>query len=188
MKSDGYNAVTPREQELLNRLEVIRRTRERITIIGFARLVGYANKSALRHFPVLKKELADYVEQVTPHGNTRGRTSSVKALEAQVERLERELRRRDKQLERIPILEGKVAALEQEKTLSQNERATLRGMISTLLAFIAENKIESAAFIEARLVALAASLIDDEDSDADEEKLIPDLIEGTAPHVVSRKV
>jgi hypothetical protein len=195
MKSGGFNTVTPREQELLNDLEAIRRTGKRITIVGFAKKVGYANKSALRHFPKLKKELADYVEQFTPNVNTRGQTSSVKALEMQVERLERKLRRSEKQLERIPILEGEVAALEKEKSLSQIELATLRGMISILIAFIAENKIESAVFIEARLTALATALIDGEDLDASVENPIPDTgeeidsdnVEEMKPCVASRK-
>jgi hypothetical protein len=159
VKPNKRNSVTPREQELLNLLEITRRARKRITIVGFAEMAGYANKSALRHFPTLKKELADYVEKFTPHASTRGRTSSVRALEVQVERLVRELSRREKELERIPILEGKVTTLEQEKTLLLAGQATLRGMLTTLLAFITENNIESAAYIETRLVALTTALI-----------------------------
>ena len=188
MKLNRRHSITPREQELLNLLEVIRRAGERITITGFARRAEYSNKSALRHFPTLKKELADYVEQFTPHASTRGRTSSFRALEAQVERLERELRRREKQLERIPTLEGKVTTLEQEKTLLLARQAALRGMLSTVLAFMTENHIESAANIETRLVALATTLINGEDLDASEEELIPGNIGRTAPRLVSQSV
>ncbi|MCA1618444.1 MAG: hypothetical protein LC795_03845 [Acidobacteria bacterium] len=187
MKPGMHYAVTPREQELLNMLEVKRRTRERITITGFALEAGYANKSALRHFPILKKELADYVEQFTPHAGARGRTSSVRSLEVQVERLGRELGRREEELKRIPILEGKAAILEQEKTILQAEKSTLRGMLSTLLAFITENNIESAMLIEGRLVALATALISGDDSEASEDDLIPDTVERIRPHLVNQK-
>jgi hypothetical protein len=159
MKPTMRHGVTPRERELLNMLEVMRREGKHTTIVGFARAAGYANKSALRHFPILKKELADYVEKHASPVGTRSRTSSVRALETQVERLERELERREKKLKRIPILEDKLAALEKEKTYLQAEQVVLRGMLSTLVAFMAENNLETARLIESRLLESATALI-----------------------------
>jgi predicted DNA-binding transcriptional regulator YafY len=56
--------MTSRERELLELLEVIRRNNESLTIADFARRAGYSNKTALRHFPTLRRALHEYCDAV----------------------------------------------------------------------------------------------------------------------------
>src|SRR5215204_4471845 len=124
--------VSPREQELLNKLEIIRRGKKKITVIGFCKFVGYANKSALRHFPVLRQELSLYVAQFVRPGDKRSAPSSVRYFETQIKRLNQEVGCLKRELEEVPRLKSQVARQKEELKQSSDDKRQLQGMISTL--------------------------------------------------------
>ena len=154
--------VSRREQELLDKLEVIQRDRKRVTVTSFCKLVGYANKSALRHFPVLRRELGLYVAQLNPAGKRGSQTSAVRHLEVQIERLQRECDRQARQLTKIPELEKQISKLRAELKHSQSIIGRLRAMISTLISFFSNNDLSKARDISNRLEKLAKASIEED--------------------------
>ena len=149
--------MSRREQELLQQLEVIRRSGERITITEFARRAGYRNKSALRHFRVLKRELHRILVQ---EAGRRGLSapSDVRELQEKLERSERTAREQARQLERIPELEAKIGQLRGRCERLRHENGQLRMMVSALAAHVVQRSEIPARAIEAELAALAASM------------------------------
>lgn len=147
--------VSPRERELLDKLETIRRNKGRITVTSFCTMVGYANKSALRHFPVLKRELGLYIAQLNPTGKRGGQPSAVRYLEVQIGRLQRERERQQRELAEIPELKKQIARLREELEHSRSIIRRLRGIIGTLISFFSNNDLTKARDISNRLEELA---------------------------------
>ena len=146
--------ISRRESELLEKLESIQRCGEEITITEFCKREGYANKSALRHFPVLKRELDLYVGRFRKNGD-KSSPSAVRFLEIQNERLNRRCEDQEKDLAKIPELEAKVKGLEGTVKDIRRVEGELRGMISTLIAHFSSNDLSRAKEISAKLEELA---------------------------------
>lgn len=156
--------VSPRERELLDKLEIIRRNNKKITVVGFCNSVGYANKSALRHFPVLKQELSLYVAQFARPGNKGSAPSAVRHLEVQVKRLNREVGQLKRELEEIPILKAQVAKQKEELKQCSDDKRRLQGMISTLIVFLSDSDLAKARDLSSRLEKHAKALLEEENS------------------------
>lgn len=154
--------VTPRERDLLNKLEILRRSKKKVTVNGFCKLVGYANKSALRHFPVLKRELSLYVAQFKPVSGNKSQPSAVRYLKVQVERLQRKCDRQSEELAEIPQLKKQVATLREGLKHSRGIIRQLRAMISTLIGFFSSNDLTKARDISNRLEKLARTALEDD--------------------------
>lgn len=154
--------VTRRERELLKKLETIRLQRKKITKAGFCREMGYANKSALRHFPILMRELDLYVCSFTPKGG-RSSPSPIRLLQKENERLVRRCEQQQKEMERIPILEDRVAKLTAEIKRRDNLLARFRGMISALIAHFVGKDLTGAQEISAQLKDLATAVMTETD-------------------------
>jgi hypothetical protein len=147
--------VSRREEELLAELELIRRNKKRITVDSFCKHVKYANKSALRHFPVLKRELGLYIAQFRPTGRKGSQPSEVRYLEVQVERLQSKCDRQAQELTEISGLKGQITTLREELKQSRGIISQLRAMISTLVSFFSDNNLPKAHDISNRLEKLA---------------------------------
>ena len=148
----GEPAVTARERELLAELEICKRRGEKLTVIGFCKRQGYANKSALRHFPVLRRELGLYIAGGGMSGKSQ--PSAVTYLKIQNERLTSKCNSQEEQLKRIPALECKLQA---ERVKTRNLEAVIRrllGLLSTVIALIAGSDLAKARDISSRLEAL----------------------------------
>jgi hypothetical protein len=124
--------ISRREGELLNELEAIRRRGEKITKAEFCRRAGYANKSALRHFPVARRELDLYVGSF---GNTGGKNtpSTIRLLLQENKHLTRTYEKQEQEIRKIPILEAKVEELNAEIKRKDHISARLRGMVRNRL-------------------------------------------------------
>jgi hypothetical protein len=152
--------VSRREQELLDELEVIRRNKIKITVNSFCIRVGYANKSALRHFPVLKRELGLYIAQFGTVGGKGSQPSAVRYLEVQVERLQRKCDRQARRLTQISELKRQIASLQEELKQSRGIISQFRAMISTLISFFSDNDLTRARDISNRLKKLARACLE----------------------------
>lgn len=154
----GYESKG-REGELLNELEIIKRRGEEITKAEFCRRMGYANKSALRHFPILRQELDLYVGGF---GKAEGKSSpsTVRLLEQKIETLTRTCEKQEKDLARIPELESEVGKLNTELAESDNRERQLRGFVSTLIAHFSSNDLTRAREISAQLELLGKTILD----------------------------
>ncbi len=152
--------VSPRERELLDELEKLRRSNTKITVEGFSVLVGYANKSALRHFPVLKRALGLYIAQFSTVSGKKSQPSAVRYLEVQIERLQRKCERQTKELTAIPELKEQVATLQEELKNSRGIISQLRAMVSTLINFFSNNDLIRAVDISNRLEKLAKTTLE----------------------------
>lgn len=152
--------VSRREQELLDKLEIIRRNKKRITVDSFCKHVGYANKSALRHFPVLRRELGLYIEQFRPTGRKGSQPSAVRYLEVQVERLQSKCDRQARELTEISGLKEQIATLREELKQSRGFVSQLRAIISTLISFFSDNDLTKARDISNRLEKLARAYLE----------------------------
>lgn len=139
---------------------------ERITVAGFARRNGYANKSALRHFKILRRELSEYVAQFSPNPRSREDSLKVKFLESQNERQSREIERLKKQVKTIPGLKEKIAILDSGRKDDAKQNKLLRGMLSTVISFISNSDFAMARKLSARLEELAKDLIEGEDQES----------------------
>jgi len=153
--------VSPRERELLDDLELIKREGIIITVAGFAKRNGYANKSALRHFPVLRRELSLYVAQFSAPSQRRDVPLAVKYLESQIERQNRVIDRLKRQIKVIPQLKSKIAELEQQEKEYSKQENVLRGMLSTVISFLSESDFAKARDLSARLEEQAKALLED---------------------------
>ena len=157
---DDSLIVSRRERELLEELEKLRRSKTKITIIGFCKLNNYANKSALRHFTVLKRELGLYVAECNSGGKGGSQTSSVRQLEVQINRLRRERDSKAKELEKVPKLKEEITKLREDLKQSRNIIMRLRAMVSTLVAFFSNNDLIRAQDISRQLEKLARTELD----------------------------
>src|SRR5258708_3484024 len=154
--------VSRRERELLNNLALLKSQGKKITIIGFARDNGYANKSALRHFPVLRQELSEYVAQCSLTPQKQQTSFKVKYLESQIERQSREIDRLKKKTKTISSLKARIAKLETEKKEDAKNKKLLRGMLSTVISFLSSSDFAKARDLSARLEEQAKGLLEDE--------------------------
>lgn len=168
--TDQQPRVSQREQELLDELEVIKRGKKRITVIGFCKSQGYANKSALRHFPVLKRELSLYVAQFARPGSKGSTPSPVRYLEVQVERLNRELIRFQREVKEIPKLKEESKTLRKKLKQSADDKRRLQGMVSTLIAFLSGSDLAKARDLSTRLENQARSLLEEDNLSSSEKE------------------
>ncbi len=166
---DRKPTVSRREQELLDELEIIKRSKKRITVIGFCKLMGYANKSALRHFTVLKQELSLYVAQFTQLGNKGSVPSPVRHLEVQVKRLNRKVGRLEQEIKEVPKLKAKIVKQRAELKQCSDDKRQLQGMISTLIAFLSNSDLAKARDLSSRLKSQARALLEEKNLSGSEE-------------------
>lgn len=154
--------VSRRERELLDNLALLKSQGKKITIIGFARNNGYANKSALRHFPVLRQELSEYVAQRSLTPQKQQTSIKVKYLESQIERQSREIERLKKKIKTIPSLKARIAKLEGDKKHEAGQKKLLRGMLSTVISFLSSSDFAKARELSERLEKQAKALVEDD--------------------------
>lgn len=165
-------AVSAREQELLELLQGIRLANESITVVEFARRAGYTltdkksgrvrgNKSALQRFPTLREKLHEYIGRV---GREHLQTPSAEGA------LRRELAARGDEAKalraRLADAEERAAAFDQEaqaareaRRTAEEERDQLRGMVSALVARMAQTSVVHAPVLESKLVEIARRLV-----------------------------
>lgn len=127
--------VSPRERQLLDKLDGFKASKTRLTVVSFCQHVGYANKSALRHFPVLKQELSLYVSQFAQPGIKSANPSVVKYFKVQIERKDRVIDRLRREGKKVPKLKAQVVSLETQAKQDANDKRRLRGMLSTVISF-----------------------------------------------------
>lgn len=156
--------VSPRERQLLDKLDEFKIAKTRLTIISFCKHVGYANKSALRHFPVLRRELGLYVAQFARPGHQGSVPSASKYFEVQIERQSRVINRLRREAKKVPKLYAKVAKLETQSKQDSNDKKQLRGMLSTLIAFLSGSDLAKARDLSARLKKQAEALLEEDPS------------------------
>jgi hypothetical protein len=156
--------VSPREKELLDKLDLIKQAKQKITVIGFCKYVGYANKSALRHFPVLRRELSLYVAQFSRPGQKREAPLATKYFEAQIARQGLAINRLKRQAKTIPTLKAKIALLETKAKQDSEEKKQLRGMLSTVIAFLSGSDFAKARDLSERLEKLVTALLEEDPS------------------------
>lgn len=158
-KSIQLPIVGRREQALLDQLGLIREAGEKITVSSFCKQAGYANKSALRHFPVLKQELRAYVARFGNHDKQH--PSPIRYLEVQIDRHTRNYSRLQEKAKQIPVLKARIAALQKDLKKSDREKRRLQGMISTLIAFLSGSDLAKARDLSNRLEKQAKELLED---------------------------
>ena len=146
-------------------LEEIKRSTKRITVAGFARDAGYANKSALRHFPVLRRELNLYIAQFSKSPQSQDPLLAKKYFETQIERQGRTIDRLKRQTRVIPELKGTIAMLRRRVNEDENKKRQLRGMLSTVIAFLSSSDFAKARNLSERLEAQVSELLEDSDHD-----------------------
>lgn len=154
--------VGKRERELLDNLALQKSQGKKITIAGFARDNGYANKSALRHYPVLRHELSEYVAQCSATSQSPQGSLKAKYVNAQIERQAREIERLKKQTKAIPPLKARIAKLESDKKHDAHQKKLLRGMLSTVISFLSSSDFAKARDLSERLEEQAKALLEDE--------------------------
>ncbi|SRR6266481_1038331 len=157
--------VGAREQQLLDNLKVLKAQGRKITVSGFAKENGYANKSALRHFAVLRRELSEYVTQCYPTPQRQPSSLNVKYLESQIERQAREIERLKKQTKAIPPFKARIAKLESDKKHDAHQKKLLRGMLGTVISFLSSSDFAKARDLNARLEMQAKALMEDNEDD-----------------------
>lgn len=154
--------VSPRERQLLDKLADLKRTNTMTTVNGFCKDEGYANKSALRHFPVLRRELSLYVAQFAKPGHKRSAPSTAKFYEVQLERQNLIIARLKQRVKTIPELKTKIATLKAKAKQDSDEKTQLRGMLSTVIAFLSGSDLAKARDLSERLEKQAKELLEDE--------------------------
>ena len=154
--------VSPRERQLLDELERLKAAKTRLTVIGFCKHVGYANKSALRHFPALKQELNLYVTQFARPGTKVASPSAIKHFKVQIERQNRVIDRLKREAKKVPRLKTQVVALETRAKQESNDKRRLRGMLSTVIAFLTSSDFAKARDLSARIEKQAEALLEDD--------------------------
>jgi len=155
--------VSRRERELLDNLALLKSQGKKTTIVGFAKDNGYANKSGLRHFPVLRRELSDYVAQCSMLPNKRQNSLTVKYLESQIQRQAREIDRLKIRTKNISQLKAKIAKLETEKKEGAHQKKLLRGMLSTVISFLSSSDFAKARDLSARIEEQAKQFLEEDD-------------------------
>jgi hypothetical protein len=157
--------VSRRERELLDNLALLKSQGKKTTVVAFARDNGYANKSALRHFPVLRRELSEYVAQCSATPQSPPGSLKAKYVNAQIERQAREIERLKKQTKAIPPLKARIAKLESDKKHDAHQKKLLRGMLSTVISFLSSSDFAKARDLSARLEMQAKALKEDNEDD-----------------------
>jgi len=155
---ENATVIAGREAELLKKLEAIRRRGEKITKAEFCRKVGYANKSALRHFPVLRRELDLYVGSFNKQGS-KNSPSTIRLLLLENKHLTRTCEKQEQEIRKIPVLEEKVVELTAEIKRRGNISARLRGMVSALISHFIGHDLTGAREISAQLEELTKSIL-----------------------------
>lgn len=153
--------VSPRERQLLDELERLIASKTKLTVIGFCRHVGYANKSALRHFPVLRQQLSLYVAEYRL-GNRGSIPLASRYFEVQIERQSRMINRLRREAKEVPKLKAQIAKLETRRKQDSDDKKQLRGMVSTLIAFISSSDLAKAQDLSSRLENQANALLVDD--------------------------
>lgn len=146
----------------MNDLEILKSQGEKITIAGFARRNGYANKSALRHFQTLLKELRLYLSQYSVRDRQQQSQMTIKYLESQLEHQYRLIGRLQTKVKTIPMREAKIAKLELGAKKADQQIKLLRGMLSTCISFLSDSDFAKARELSERLEKQAKALIEDE--------------------------
>jgi hypothetical protein len=154
--------VSPREGQLLDKLDEFKASNTRLTVVSFCRHVGYANKSALRHFPVLRKELSLYIAQFPQSGIKADNPSAIKYFEIQVERQSRIIDRLKREAKKVPRLKTQIVVLKTQAKQESNDKRRLRGMLSTVIAFLTGSDFAKARDLSARLEKQARELLEDD--------------------------
>lgn len=146
------------EAKLLKLLETRRRKGERFTIAQFVRDAGYANRSALRRFPTLKKELYDYC--VSQHG-VRGlpKPSEWKALEHHNKQLRLEADALERRLDELPRVQERLMSTVQEAVRLKAENGALRALVSAVVSHMAQRNLRDASELEDMLRGVALQLV-----------------------------
>lgn len=157
--------VSPRERQLLDELERLKAAKTRLTVIGFCKHVGYANKSALRHFPVLRRELSLYVTEFARPGNKGSTPLAIKYFETQIERQNRLIDRLRREAKKVSKLKARIAAMETKAKQDSNEKGQLRGMLSTVIAFLSNSDLAKARDLSNRLEIQANALLEEDKID-----------------------
>ena len=152
--------VGPREKELLDRLEAIKSSRIRVTTLEFCKHVGYANKSALRHFPVLKRELSLYIAQFA--GRRENPPSITRYFEVQMERQNQVIDRLKTKVSTIPKLKAKIFKLEAKEKVHAEAKKRLRGMLSSVVALLSGSDFAKARDLHNRLEKEVNVILDEE--------------------------
>lgn len=146
-------------------LDLLKSQRQKITIAEFARRNGYANKSALRHFQTLLKELRLYVAQFSARVHQHQSHVNIKYLESQVEHQNCLISRLQAKVRTIPERNAKIAKLEQRSKEDKQQKKILRGMLSTCISFLSSSDFAKARDLCARLEMEAKALLEDEPDD-----------------------
>jgi hypothetical protein len=157
--------VGKRERELLDNLALLKSQGKKTTTVAFARNNGYANKSALRHFAGLRRELSEYVAQCSPTPQKQRSSLNVKYLNVQIERQARKIEILKTRVKTIPKLEAKITKLESEKKEGARQKKLLRGMLSTVISFLSGSDFARARDLSERLEKQAKSLMEDDQED-----------------------
>ena len=153
--------VSPRERQLLDELNRLKAAKTKLTVNGFCKHVGYANRSALRHFSVLRRELNLYIAQSAPPGKA-STPSTVKYLEVQIERLNRENDRLKRKVRIIPTLNAKIERLATQAKRDSHKKKQLRAMLSTVVALLSGSEFAKARELSAKLEQQARALLDED--------------------------
>lgn len=154
--------MSPRERQLLDKLDEFKTAKTRLTIISFCKHVGYANKSALRHFPVLRRELGLYVAQFARPGHQGSVPSASKYFEVQIERQSRVINRLRREAKKVPMLKTHVATLETKVRQNEEAKKRLRGMLSTVISFLTGSDFAKARDLSSKLEKQAKELLEDD--------------------------
>ena len=149
----------------MNDLELLKRQGQKITIAGFARRNGYANKSALRHFQILLKELRLYVAKFSVRVHERQSQMNIRYLESQLQHQNRLIARLQTKVKTIPERDAKIATLEQTAKKDDRDKKVLRGMLSTCISFLSNSDFAKARDLSSRLEKQAKRLIEDQSLD-----------------------
>lgn len=146
--------MTDRERALLELFETMRRSGETFSQTEFVRRAGYANRSALRHFPTLRRLLNDHTaasgRQRIPLACSAPRDTADATTEWQ-RALNRALVERDATREQVYHLEN-------QRQSAERECKALRGLVSGLIAYMAQCDVPRAVDIERQLLELASTL------------------------------
>lgn len=165
--SNSPPVMGQREKELLAELDAIRLTKKKITVASFARDVGYANKSALRHFPVLRRELSRYISELSKPNSKYETSLATKYFKSQIERQALVIERLNRRVKTVPRLKAKIGKLEQKLKEDSRQKKLLRGMLTTVIGLLSGSDFAKARDLSARLEKQAKELINDDESTDD---------------------
>jgi len=146
----------------LDELERLKAAKTKLTVISFCKHVGYANKSALRRFLVLRRELTLYTAEFAGSNQKRIPPSALKYFEVQIERQNRIIDRLKGKVSLIPKLNAKIAKLDSKAKSDAEEKRKLRGMLSTVIALLSGSDFAKARDLSTRLERLVSGLLEED--------------------------